>query len=442
MESELIQSITRNYELLLPSNPESVILLMELNDKIEKGKIDEAFSQHEFEKTVDQVAEMLGREKSIQKETISKKLSQYFYTTAKRGHEYRYQLTVYAKDLVGAIINEIQPQYDDLPLIYTFRRTLPLTEEDLTNIQNLNYWYFNHYGPAKKRILGHIENLQRFVDRKTFELRTILKADVDDARGLIDKFILVFREIGKQTEGLTQTLNFKQDTLDRIKTAEPAFLKEKESWERYFKIRTEIETFFESIDNRVLAINDRIQTSSSRLKTLYDSLRYKQIYKLKVEKYLISLIRTAQSVEGDIVLPPEFSRKSYPYFRRKFRFVPSLNFNDVIPKDVPEMAEDEELRMIKEAENMRVLIRQEHISKWLENINSRITAGDEIEFEDWLSEIYKSEQNLEVPIDVCFGLIQQHNKNPDAELIVDKDRVFNLNDDVTIWRMKIQPSNS
>jgi hypothetical protein len=91
---------------------------------------------------------------------------------------------------------------------------------------------------------------------------------------------------------------------------------------------------------------------------------------------------------------------------------------------------------------MRVLIRQEHISKWLENINSRITAGDDIEFEDWLGEIYKAEQNLEVPIDVCFGLIQQHNKNPDAELIVDKDRTFNLNDDVTIWRMKIQPSNS
>jgi hypothetical protein len=150
MESDLIQSITRNYELLLPSNPESVILLMELNDKIEKGEIDEAFSQHDFEKTVDQVAGMLGREKSIQKETISKKLSQYFYTTAKRGTEYRYQLTVYAKDLVSAIINEVQPQYDDLPLIYTFRRTLPLTDEDLINIQNLNYWYFNHYGPEKK----------------------------------------------------------------------------------------------------------------------------------------------------------------------------------------------------------------------------------------------------------------------------------------------------
>jgi hypothetical protein len=442
MERELIDSITRNYELLLPSNPESVILLMELNDKIEKGEIDEAFSQHDFEKTVDQVAEMLGREKSIQKETISKKLSQYFYTTAKRGSEYRYQLTVYAKDLVGALINEIQPQYDDLPLIYTFRRTLPLTDEDLLNIQNLNYWYFNHYGPAKKRILGHIENLQRFVDKKTFELRTILKADIDNARGLIDKFILVFREIGKQTEGLTQTLNFKQDTLDRIKNAEPIFLKDKESWERYFKIRAEIEQFFENIDSRVLSINDRIQTSSSRLKTLYDSLRYKQIYKLKIEKYLISLIRSAQAVEGEITLPPEFSRKNYPYFKSKFRFVPKLNFNDVIPKDVPEMAEDEELRMLKETENMRILVRQEHISKWLENINSRITAGDDIEFEDWLGEIYKAEQNLEVPIDVCFGLIQQHNKNPDAELIVDKDRTFNLNDDVTIWRMKIQPSNS
>jgi hypothetical protein len=442
MENELIRSIFRNYELLLPSNPESIILLVQLNDKIEKGEIDEAFSQLDFEKTVDQVAELLGREKSIQKETISKKLSQYFYTTAKRGTEYRYQLTVYAKDLVSAIINEIQPQYDDLPLIYTFRRTLPLTEEDLLNIQNLNYWYYNHYGPAKKRILGHIENLQRYVDKKTFELRSILKADADNARGLIDKFIQVFTDIGKQTEGLTQTLNFKQDTLDRIKTAEPAFLKDKESWERYFKIRAEIEQFFENVDSRVLSINDRIQTSSSRLKTLYDSLRYKQMYKLKIEKYLISLIRSAQLVEGEITLPPEFSRKAVPYFKRKFRFVPKLNFHDVIPKDVPEMHEDEELRMLKEAENMKVLIRQEHISRWLESINTEIKAGGSIEFEDWFKDIWAAEQNLEVPIDVCFGLIQQHNKNPDADLIVEKERTFNLNDDVTIWRMKIQPSNS
>src|SRR5216684_2321731 len=100
MQKQLLQDISDNFELLLPPNRETLLLLVALQDKIKKGEIEEMFTQREFEEAIDEVSTFLKRGHGIQKEIISKKLSQYYYTTLKKGNEYRYQLTVFARELV------------------------------------------------------------------------------------------------------------------------------------------------------------------------------------------------------------------------------------------------------------------------------------------------------------------------------------------------------
>ncbi len=131
MQKEQLQKFAKHFDILLPHNIEVFLLLVALNQKIENQEIEDPFTQKDFEDTVDEVAEVLQREQSIQKETISKKLSQYFYTTLKKGGIYRYQLSVFAKDFIRLIQSEIQPEFGSLELIHTFKRTIPLYDEDL-----------------------------------------------------------------------------------------------------------------------------------------------------------------------------------------------------------------------------------------------------------------------------------------------------------------------
>ena len=237
MQDNLYENISTNFELMLPQNKETLLILAMLQHKIDTGQIEEAFTQRNFEETVQEVSEQLHRGKQIQTENISKKLSQYFYTTLKKGNEYRYQLTVFAKELVELVLNEIQPQFDDVELIHTFERTLKLTNDDLATIKKFEYWYGSHFQPSKKIILSHTENLQRLVDAKTLALRLVLKNNIENTKELISGFIEIFEALGKQTEGLTQTLTFKQDVIENIKQAEKVFLDNKISWEKYTKIR-------------------------------------------------------------------------------------------------------------------------------------------------------------------------------------------------------------
>lgn len=443
MQNQLLEDISENFELLLPQNKEVFLLLVTIQNKIDKGEIEEMFTQREFDDAIDEVGVFLKRGQSIQKEVISKKLSQYYYTTLKKGGEYRYQLTVFARELVKSMINEIAPRFEDTALIHTFNRTLKMTEDDLNSILNFDHWYNYHYMPAKRIILSHTENLQRLVDVKTLALRQLLKTDINNTKDLINRFIEIFEQLGTQIDGLTDTMNFKLEVIDNIKDAEKNFLDKKESWEIYSRIRFEVEKFFDNIDSRILSINDRIQISVSRLKALYETLQYKQLFKLKIEKFLQYLLKNSEpGPEMTVILPETITPKKIPFFREKYTRIPNLDFTNVIPRDVPELEEDAAYKKIKEDANMKMLNRQESITKWLEDINGNMVDGKTIEFDKWFEDIYSEEQNLEVPIDVCFGLLHRYGRSKNVEIVIERKNTIDTKSDLTLWKMKLIHSNS
>ena len=443
MKDALLSSVSVHFESLIPQNQESILLLVALYRKIQSNDIEDAFTQKDFEEAVLEVSEALDRGKQIQVENISKKLSQFFYTTLKRGNEYRYQLTVFATDLVRILVQEIQPDFKNIELIHTFKRTLQLLDDDLSSIVKFDYWYINHYLPSKRVILSHTENLQRMVDDRTIALRHLMKFNEENTKDLITNFIRIFEELGRQSEGLTQTLTFKQNITDAIKGAEINFLDKKESWDQYIRIRSEIELFFENVDNRMLSINDRVQLSVSRLKTLYDTLQYKQLYKLKLEKLMLHMLKhTTKDQEGTYHFPTMIKAKRVPYHRSRLPQIPRLDFKNVEPADVPDFVIDEAYLKLKEDLNYKLLARQESISKWIENIDNDFLAWKTVDFDQWFKQINSKENNLEIPIDVCFGLIQLYSKNSKVNFEIDKNAPYYPQEDLALWKLKILPSNS
>lgn len=447
-KEELFDNIARNFDYLIPRDVETIFLLLNLQSKIENKEIEDIFTQKDFEDAVDEVAVMLKRERGIQKENISKRLSQHFYTTLKLGEEYRYELTVFAKDFTKLLMNEVAPNYENLELVHTFTRTLPVHDDDVTSMDKFNYWYAHHYNSSKKFIHAHTDNLQRFVDRKVSELRVLLKPNVDNPKEMITQFLIIFEQLGKQTEGVTKALNFKQDVIDKLKNAENNFKEKREEWEQYDRIYAEVIHFFENIDNRVLSINDKIQQARTRLKSLYDNLRYKQQYKLRIEKFLLYLLKGSKVVDvpnkpdKKILLPSAISKKEVPYHRDKFWFPPIIDFGEYHKIESPFYQEDEEFKRLAEEEKMKQLARTENTAKWLESMRGEIEQGRQVIFEQWMDQMVSKEDNLEVPIDACFFLIDEYKNRDDVQIEIEKKLTMPLSTNVAMWKMKITPKET
>lgn len=439
---EIFESISINFEYLVPRDVETILLLLMLHSKIENQEIEDVFSQKDFKDTVDEVTVFLKRERGLQKESISKRLSQHFYITQKIGEEYRYQLTIFAKEFSALLMNQVTPNYENLELIHTFKRTLPVQDDDVSSIEKFNYWYKHHYSASKKFILSHTDNLQQYVDKKVAELRTLLKPNAENPKELIAQFLVIFEQLGKQTDGVTKALHFKQDILDKIKNSEPTFTEARTAWEQYDRIQNEVILFFDTIDSRVIHINDKIQQARTRLKSLYDNLRYKQQYKLKVEKLLLLLLRHSTIVDEKIVLPSNIEKKGIPYFKDKFMYPPLIDFGEYHKIESPFYQEDEEFKRLSEEDKMKQLARSENTIKWMGNIRGEIEMGREVIFEQWLNKIIDKEQNLEVPIDVCFSLIDEYKNRDDVELEIERKLIMPLNSNVALWKLKIKPSEA
>jgi len=441
LNKEYLEKIARDYDLLIPKDKETFLLLISLYNKIKTGEIEQEFSQFDFETTLYDISQLLQRESNIQIENISKKLSQYFYTTLKDPKK-PYQLTEYAKEFCELIEEEIEPEYAKLSLKQTFRRNLPLKDEDFKDINSFEHWYFMQFKQSKKVILSHTENLQRYVDNQILELSEILKNEFENAKILLETFIKKFEKIREKADDLTDTLNFKTETIQKIDKAEVKFQDSQDIWEKYISIRNEVLSFFENINKRVLAVNDKIQTSRIKLKSLYQNLQYKQQYKIKLETFLQYLLEKSENIKGEIYLPNNILLKQIPYEHKHFFFIPNINFENIKSKEIPELVIDKEYEKKQREKNKQILDKQESVAKWVNEIDKHLSKNKEIDYSVWFDKIYEKEKRFDIPVEVCYGLIERFNKNNQIEISIDNKKPHILNSEIALWKMKIKVLNS
>lgn len=449
-DKELFQSLSQNYSEILPPNKETLLLIIWLYKKVENGYISEEFEEKDFNDTFDEVKDFLQIEKDKNIELISQKISNHFYQTERVGNKYRIHLTVYAKNICQLLINEIQPELVKLELYHTFQRTLPLKDEDLINIETLKYWYDKHFQPARNEIYKHIEQLHNDVSEKISELTVLLKRNNDNPKEQIESYGRIFEVLSQRVQGIISALDYKDETLKKVKSSKNIFSTNRDDFERYNHIQEEVESFFNSIDRRVASISDKIQLASKRLRNLLDTLRHKQQFKINIEKLLLFLLqsskrkatRKSNKSDFEIILHDKFKNKELPFIPTKFVSIPKLDFQ-VKNKIEPQQTEyDERHEQMERSKGLALLEIQESTAKWLDTINQHLLSNEILEYEKWFDKIVEKENNLEVPINVCFGLIEEHNKLNDKKINIEKEKIAKSNYDLSLWKIQIQNINS
>lgn len=443
MENDTLISLTKSYSDILPQNKESLLLIVWLYQKIEKGYISEDFEQKDLDDTIDDVIELLKINTDKNKEALSKKLSSHFYITERIGSKYQIHLTVFAKELCKLLIQEVQPEIKKLELFHVFKRTLPLQDDDLLNIESFGYWFKNHFQPARNEIYSHTEKLNSEVADRINELSTLLKSEVQNPKEQISSYTEIFVALEKQTTGLINTIDYKNETLNRIKTAKEHFANDEETFDEFTRMQNEVESFFQSIDRRIISINDKIQLASKRLRNLLDTLKHKQLFKIKIEKLLFLLLKSSRNEKGVIKLHEIFPKKYLPFIPTKFVAIPKIDFQFYSKAEPQKQEYDRQHEERERSKGLALLEIQEATEKWIDEINFELESGNEIEFEEWFDKIVEQENNLEVPIQVCYRLIQKHNDvNDNVEVRVEKIEVSKNQNDLTLWKMRIQTSRS
>jgi hypothetical protein len=438
MQKEILISLSKNFTELLPQNEEALLLLVWLNQKVEDGYINEYFEQKDVDDTIDDISEFLQKTSGIQRETLLKKLSSHFCHTQIIGNKYLMHLTVFAKEMCRLLVDQVQPELKKFELYHVLNRTLPLQDTDLLNIENFAHWYEHNFLPAQKTILRNTEMLQTAIEDKISDLRNLLKPEIENAKGLIDSFTEIFKELEAQTIGLINTLDYKNETLSKIKSIKGKFSDDKETFNRFDKMQREIDGFFQSIDWRISSINDKIQLASKRLKNLFDTLKHKQLFKVQIEKFLLLLLTTSRNEKGEIKLHNSLERKAIPFIATKFVGIPKIDFKNFNTAEPQKQVHDKSHEEAERRKGLEMLEIQEATSQWLDKINLEMQAGNKVDFEQWFDMIIEKEENLEVPINVCFGLIEQHNKNENQVISIEQTEISKPENDLSLWKMTIQ----
>lgn len=442
MEKEVLISLSKNFSDIVPQNEESMLLLVWLYQKIEEGYINEDFEQKDLDDTIEEVVEFLKKGTGIQKETLLKKLSSHFCHTQTIGSKYYMHLTVFAKEMCRLLIDQVQPELKKFELYHVLNRTLPLQEDDLLNIENFSHWFEHNFLPAQKTILRNTEMLQTAIEEKIGDLRNLLKPEVQNPKELINSFTEIFKQLEMQTIDLINTLDYKNETLNKIKSLKDKFSQDEETFIRFDKMQREVDGFFQNIDRRISSINDKIQLASKRLKNLFDTLKHKQLFKIQIEKFLTLLLKTSRYLKGEIKLHDYLERKLIPFIPTKFVAIPKIDFKNINTAQPQKQNFDKSHEEAERKKGLALLKIQESTSQWLDTINSEMKSGKEIDFENWFDKIIEQENNLEVPINVCFGLIEQHNKNENQVVTITQEEISKQESELSLWKMKIQTINS
>lgn len=254
MNDDLI-TVSRNYNELMPPGREALLLLILFYNRVEAGELEEEFLNRDLEEAIEDIADLLQLDKAIQKETLSKKLSGFFYQTISRNNTYYIRLTVYAKDLCKLVVDRISPEViKDLQLAHVFRRTLQLSDDDFENIATFNHWHANHFTIGRKPIIASTEILLNSVEGSISELKSLLKPEVSDLRELIKNFEKIFNDLSLQASGLAATLKAKDEILSKIKSIKNKFSENETDFTQFLKIQEDVVYFFETISSQINSI--------------------------------------------------------------------------------------------------------------------------------------------------------------------------------------------
>jgi len=455
MLQDYIQKLSTYYDQLLPIEKDAVsfLLVLTLNKKINDGILDEEFSIIDFKDTLNEIVTVTqNADINRQPEPLQKKLSHYFLHTTKSSDFNKLVLTEYAKEFCRLIDNKLDNVWLKKTFLEKVKNLIVFKEEEINTIDELEFWYKTRFEVNSKKIIqSHLDDLQRLVDTKVNELYPLLRKHHDNLKTLINEFLLIFIELGERATEMSDILNFKDSLIISVRNLHYKFLsipytsenyeKIKLDTENYERIENQITTFFDKVDRRILAINEKIGYARERLKNLHQNFQFKNEFIRRIENTYQYLLETSYNEKGEIKTENKFN-KTIPYFNEKFIQIKHINFNFEIRPDIPIIDYDTEYQEKQNEQHKLELKKADNISLHFDRLKNAIENGEIIDLQNEFFEILKTENYFDVALNIYYDLLSYFSKQEDYNINISEILNREIIEDIAIWKMKISKQNN
>jgi hypothetical protein len=442
-----IEQAKNIFERYIPSERDGVALIM-LHQRIENGSIDSYFTNQDIRQILQEVTGNV----SPNVDDFLQRMFGNFIERPLRRREGKYALTDHSRELVTLIFTRVDSARKKFSLSNSVEQYATIDTEKIRSLLELESWHQQSFdGAARRTINDHIAGLNDQLKGTLSELSTILKNDEQTLGQKIDDFVEVFHQAGTKAYDIQRTLGIRQELSQQLQVVLDLLYSQikvsplniqndlKEDYRKAQTIVTNIEAYFDDIENRIDFIIDKIIYAEEKLTELQTNFQEHARLRINIKRLLNHCLDHSQfDKKNGVTFIFPFRQKSIVYQPVRFIDIQKYDFDiqvlreSFIPTISPSYFEAENTAM------SQLLGKQEGIDGYVNVLLEELNHVDHLDLSRKFWEVYEAAANIEVPLIMCTSVISELSKSNTFSIEVVREPQFSSDKTIAIWKMTIQ----
>jgi len=438
------KELYNKYDLLLPSKFDGGYLITALYEKIKNGEIEEYFTQREVTEILKEISTIFEQDRVRQWNGIKENLFHYFI----RSHPdepWKYYLTDYARNVVDLMLNKLENPYKNHPLKKSVQDSFSILPNEIQAIDQLERKFGRIFiQGSKKIILDHLEALEDELRKAYSELNTILQKDEENATDLVKQFAIIFRQFGERAEDITEAIISKDQFLGDLRDVVDLFYSRIQEgsdqtldWGKARDIYSDLQEFFQTVDNKVRLIRRQINHASEKLTELQEQFSSRADFRLKIKKLHRLILENASYSEKGVLLNENFPLKKLINENPSFLFPKYSEFGDPEPNLLIVIQPDEDYEREEKQKIDHEIARQELINSWVQKSKSLLVDKGQLSINELMENVIQEESDLSIAYQVVSQVIAYASENKDVLVDIERKILSVSNQNIALWKTKI-----
>lgn len=429
-------TIEDTYELFFPGRKQGLVVIWLYermqNKQFENGIFRESDIQQAFREVNLLDKQKIEREQWADYNRDIMKLQEFFlfYNDENQTYTFKEYATYLCEKISKILTKRFNPTIIEVTCTDLYHKLLDCTDQ----IQ-LNIWLQAHFDKAKLHLKEQIDYLDQQIDKSLTDLS-------ETARLRNNSILTALRDIENKIDEIRAQNNelrgaFRE--IDRIKTILLTHPARDENPETDDAVSSAID-YFDSINTLLGMVDTRLDKIQPRVQQFFGSLK-RQLFDSRVEKFLMYLLENTTEKKGELIFPIA----NEPFIVRLPQTDLTLveNKGDLFPgkrNSAITYIHDPEKEAKAFQSSPQALVRQSHISRWLEKIKRESLHQDSYHLSDTFFRIL-SEHNddLQLAVQVIYQAITIYNKHEKWYTEIDRNKEIKTEQSKhTIWDIWIK----
>lgn len=438
------RDIYDKFDLLLPSKFDGGYLIIILYEKIKNGEIEEYFTQRDVTDILMEISVAFDQGAVRQWSNIKESLFHYFI----RSHPdepWKYYLTDYARNVVDLMFNKLENPYKNHPLKKSVQDSFSVLPNEIQAIDQLERKFGRIFiQGSKKIILDHLGALEDELRKAYSELNTILQKDEENATDLVKQFAIVFRQFGERAEDITEAIISKDQFLGDLRDVVDQFYSRIQEgsdqtldWGKARDIYSDLQEFFQTVDNKVRLIRRQINHASEKLTELQEQFSSRADFRLKIKKLHRLILENASYAERGVLLNENFPLKKLIDESPSLFFPKYYEFGDPEPNLLITIQPDEDYEREEKQKIDHEIARQELINSLVQKSKSLLAEQGQLSINELMENVIQEESDLSIAYQVVSQVIAYASESKDVNVDVERKLLSIENQNIALWKTKI-----